>query len=121
MAVKTANELKALFAAGKYPTASDFADLIDSALAGGGSDIESFNSTSNMFGSSKPEGAIEILVNDSPYSTSATVPTSGGNISVTVGEYGAVAFIKTDDSNNYWAPIGLPIQQGGSNGDLGYS
>lgn len=117
MAVKTANELKALFAAGKYPTASDFADLIDSALAGGGSDIESFNSTSNMFGSSKPVGAIEVYVNDYSSTTTVTVPTNGGNTSVTVGDYGAVAFIKTDDSNNYWAPIGLPIQQGGANGD----
>lgn len=122
MAVKTASELKALFAAGKYPTAADYADLIDTALAGGGgSNIESFNSTSDMFGSEKPEGAIEILVNNYAYPTSVTVPTSGGSTSVTVGDYGAAAFIKTDASNNYWVPIGLPIQQGGSNGDLGNS
>lgn len=121
MAVKTANELKALFAAGKYPTASDFADLIDSALAGGGSNIESFSSTSSMFGSSKPVGAIEVYVNDSSYVTPVTVPTSQGSTTITVSEYGATAFIKTDDSNNYWLPVGLPIQQGGSNGDLGNS
>lgn len=121
MAVRTANELKALFAAGKYPTASDFADLIDSALAGGGSDIESFNSTSNMFGSSKPLGAIEVYVNDSSYATTVTVPTSQGNTTITVSEYGATAFVKVDSTNNYWLPVGLPIQQGGDNGDLGNS
>ena len=119
MAVKTANELKALFAAGKYPTASDFTDLIDSALAGGGSNIASFDSTSGMFGIDKPEGAIEIFVNDSSYVTPVTVPTSQGNTTIAVSEYSATAFVKTDASNNYWAPVGLPIQQGGSNGDLG--
>ena len=118
MAVKTPSALKAQFAAGKYPTAADYADLIDSATAGSGS-IESFTSTSNMFGSSKPVGAIEIFVNDYSSATTVTVPTSQGNTIITVSEYGATAFVKIDDTNNYWLPIGLPIQQGGQNGDLG--
>ena len=118
MSVKTSSELKAQFAAGKYPTAADYADLIDSATAGSGS-IENFTSTSNMFGSSKPAGAIEIYVNDSSSAATVTVPTSQGNTTVSVSEYGATAFVKIDGSNNYWLPLGLPIQQGGRNGDLG--
>lgn len=118
MAVKTPSALKAQFAAGKYPTAADFADLIDSTTAGSGS-IENFTSTSNMFGSSKPVGAIEVYVNDSSYATTVTVPTSQGTKTIDISEYGATAFVKIDDTNNYWLPIGLPIQQGGQNGDLG--
>ena len=118
MAKKTASELKAQFAAGKYPTATDYEDLIDSATEGSGN-IESFTSTSNMFGDTKPVGAMEIFVNDYSSATTVTVPTSQGNTTITVSEYGATAFVKIDDTNNYWLPIGLPIQQGGQNGDLG--
>lgn len=119
MAVKTANELKALFAAGKYPTAADYADLIDS-LAGG-SGIETFTSDSNMFSSNKSVGAVEIIVNNYSSDSSISVPTTNGSTTFNVPAYGAVAFVKIDDSNNYWAPVALPIQQGGSDGDLGNS
>lgn len=120
MAVKTPSALKAQFAAGKYPTAADYADLIDSTTEGSGS-IESFTSSSDMFGSSKPVGAIEIFVNDYSSATAVTVPTSQGSKTINISEYGATAFVKIDDTNNYWLPVGLPIQQGGSNGDAGNS
>jgi len=45
MAVTTINALKAKFAAGKYPTAADFADLIDTCSQGGGTSIPIFTIT----------------------------------------------------------------------------
>lgn len=116
MAVKTTEQLKSAFSAGKYPTAEDYSDLIDS-LAGG-SGIETFTSSSNMFDSSKPVGSIEVFVNGNSYTETISVyDGSGSSINITVAPYGATPFIKYDDSNNYWLPLGLPIQQGGSNGD----
>lgn len=119
MAVRTIEELKTLFAAGKYPTAADYTDLIDS-LAGG-SGIETFTDSENMFDSDKSVGAVEIIVNN--YSSDGTIsfPNINGSTTFKVPAYGAIAFVKIDDSNNYWAPVALPIQQGGSNGDLGNS
>ena len=122
MAVKTASELKALFAAGKYPTAADYTDLIDSLAGGSGIEtLTTFNSDSNMFSSNKSVGAVEIIVNNYSSDSTISVPTTNGSTTFNVPAYGAIAFVKIDDSNNYWTPIALPIQQGGSNGDLGNS
>lgn len=116
MPVKTTEQLKSAFSAGKYPTASDYSDLIDTFA--GGSDISTFLSSTNMFSSSKSVGAIEVFVNTNSTSTTISVPTGGvENETFNVPEYGSVAFVKVNDSPNHWSPIALPIQQGGAAGD----
>lgn len=120
MAVKTTVQLKEQFAAGKHPTAKDYADLIDSLV--GSSRIEPFTNESSMFSDSKPIGAIEVFVNDNANDTTISVPTyDSNNTTFNIPRCGAVAFIKINSASNYWSPIALPIQQGGPDGDLGNS
>jgi len=117
MPVKTTEQLKSAFSAGKIASASDFSDLIDTFA--GGSDISTFLSSTNMFSSSKPVGAIEVFVNTDSTSTTLSVPTGGQeDETFNVPEYGSVAFVKVNDSPNHWSPIALPIQQGGADGDV---
>ena len=120
MAVVTKNALIAKFAAGKYPTVADYTDLVDTLSSNG---IETFTSTSSMFSQNKPLGAVEIFVNSTSAVVTVTMPSVTTNSndqheqSISVSEYGATAFVKVDDVDNYWMPLGLPIQQGGPAGD----
>lgn len=120
MAVVTRDALIAKFAAGKYQTASDYVDLVDTLFS---SNIETFTAPSSMFSQSKPLGAIEIFVNSTSSVVNVTMPSVTTNSndqheqSIAVSEYGATAFVKVDNVNNYWMPLGLPIQQGGPAGD----
>lgn len=121
MAVVTKNALIAKFAAGKYQTAADYVDLVDTLYSSNA--IETFTTSSSMFSQSKPLGAIEIFVNSTSSVAEVTMPSVTTNSndqheqSIAVSEYGATAFVKVDNVNNYWMPLGLPIQQGGPAGD----
>ena len=113
MAIKTADELKAEFAAGKYPTQTSFEDLIDTTA--GGSSITTYDSTSSMFNEDLPQGTIQIYYNTSTSSTSIQFPNNDSQLTVYVAAASAVAFVKTSASGtNSWNLLGTAIQGGGS-------
>ncbi len=124
MAVKTAEQLKAVFAAGKYPTAEDFADLIDSALAGGSFVNLSTNTSSVLYLSSESEatsaaaGSIIIVSNPNDVNNFVNAEIAyNDSIEVTVAPYGSVSFIKTQDG--YFSLFGSAIQGGKDGGTQG--
>lgn len=109
MAIKTADELKAEFATGKYPTAKSFEDLIDTSASN--PTVQVYDEVSNMFSAELPVGTIQIYRNGDLGSYTLTTPT--GNIEV--GGNSAVAFVKHSlptDSANVWLLISTVIQSG---------
>lgn len=113
MAQKTAAQLKELFAAGKYPTAADYGDLIDTATAGGGTTVwAGVNGEQIYYNRSETpaEGSLVIVTNNS--NSPITVGYSyGGNQTVTISAYGAAAFVATNDNEEFLL-IGTPIPAG---------
>lgn len=114
MAQKTAAQLKELFAAGKYPTAADYADLIDSATAGGGATVWAGVDGNAIYTSheSTPPAANSLVIVTNNSSSAITVSYSySNNSTVTIAAKGAVAFLATSDSEEFLL-IGTPIPAG---------
>lgn len=118
MAQKTAAQLKELFAAGKYPTAADYADLIDSATAGGGGATVWAGVDGNAIYTgheSTPPAANSLVIVTNNGSSVITVSYSySNNSTVTIAAKGAVAFLATSDSEEFLL-IGTPIPAGTNN------
>ncbi len=116
MAQKTAAQLKELFAAGKYPTAADYGDLIDSAMSGGGAGATVWAGTNGdpiySGHESTPPAANSLVIVTNNGSTAITVSYSySNNSTVTIAPKGAVAFLATSDSEEFLL-IGTPISAG---------
>lgn len=114
MAQKTAAQLKELFAAGKYPTAADYGDLIDTATAGGGGATvwAGVNGANIYDGRSEQPAANSLVIVTNNSSSAITVSYSySNNSTVTIAAKGAVAFLATSDSEEFLL-IGTPIPAG---------
>lgn len=113
MAQKTAAQLKEQFAAGKYPTAADYGDLIDTATAGGGGATvwAGVNGEDIYNGKTQQaEGSLVIVTNNS--NSAITVGYSyNNNSTITIAPYGAVAFVATSSYDEFLL-IGTPIPAG---------
>ncbi len=115
MAQKTAAQLKEQFAAGKYPTAADYGDLIDTATAGGGgATVWAGVDGDPIYNGheSTPPAANSLVIVTNNGSTAITVSYSySNNSTVTIAANGAVAFLATNDSEEFIL-IGTPIPAG---------
>lgn len=115
MAQKTAAQLKEQFAAGKYPTAADYGDLIDS-MSGGGAGATVWAGTNGdpiySGHESTPPAANSLVIVTNNDSSAITVSYSySNNSTVTIAPKGAVAFLATSDSEEFLL-IGTPIPAG---------
>lgn len=114
MAQKTAAQLKEQFAAGKYPTAADYADLIDSITSGGGATVWAGVDGDPIYSGheSTPPAANSLVIVTNNGSTAITVSYSySNNSTVTIAPNGAVTFLATSQSDEFLL-IGTPIPAG---------
>lgn len=114
MAVKTAEELKEQFAQGKYPSAEDYGDLIDTAVKSGSTlNVVERNSDDDRFYEGTeiqnlPHDSCVIVKNTSS-SPIRLCYSYNNNYTVTVAVQGAVSFLTTTDSQEL-VLIGTPIR-----------
>lgn len=118
-------ELKALFAAGKYPSATDYAHLIDAISSGGGDGIKIFEidpenvyeggyyleSAATRPWTNLPKHSICVHLNTTSDTVRVFLGYSNSDKYVDVAAGSALMVIRTNDTDEYsdWAAIGEPV------------
>lgn len=113
MAVKTAEELKEKFAKGKYPTAEDYADLIDSMDSGSGIPVYTIEYSGKVWEnvgldtSAVKTNDVIIIKNTSNDTINLEISYNSGR-TIAVAPSDAVMLIN-NGSYDEWGVVGVPI------------
>ncbi len=110
--MKTAEELKEKFAKGKYPTAEDYADLIDSMSSGSGIPVYTIEYSDAVWGVGFDTSAVKtndvIIIKNTSNDTINLGLSYNSNRTVAVAPGDAVMLIN-NGSYDEWGVVGVPI------------